>query len=76
MYAFVTSKLDHCNALLYGLPKYLINRLQLIQNTAARIITLNRKSEHITPNYSYSTALAANTLSNHFQNFTASLCVP
>ena len=37
-HAFVTSKLDYCNALLYGLPKYQLQRLQYLQNTAARVV--------------------------------------
>ena len=37
------------NSLLYGLPQNQINRLQRIQNTAARLVTLSRKSCHITP---------------------------
>ena len=28
--AFVSSKLDHCNVLIYGLPKYQLNRLQFV----------------------------------------------
>ena len=31
--AFVSSKLDYCNSLLFGLPRCLINRLQLVHNT-------------------------------------------
>ena len=30
VYSFVTSKSDYCNAPLFGLPKYRINRLQLV----------------------------------------------
>ena len=39
----------NCNAILYGLPKVLLNRLQLVQNRAARIVTFTKKYEHITP---------------------------
>ena len=49
IHAYITSKLDYCNAVLYGLPKCLLNRLQLVQNTAARIVTYTRKYDHITP---------------------------
>ena len=38
VHAFVTSKLDYCNPLLYGLPKYQLQRLQYVQNTAARVV--------------------------------------
>ena len=38
LHAFVTSKLDYCNSLLYGVPKYQILRLQRIQNVAARSV--------------------------------------
>ena len=50
VHAFVSSKLDHCNSLLYGLPNYQIKKLQHFQgDAAARLITLSRKHEHITP---------------------------
>ena len=39
----------HCNSLLYGLSAYKLNRLQLLQNTAARIVTLTRKFDRISP---------------------------
>ena len=42
-HAFVTTNLDYCKSILYGLPKVLLNCLQLVQNTAARIITFTKK---------------------------------
>ena len=38
VHVLVVSRLDHCNALYIGLPKYLLNRLQSILNFAARVI--------------------------------------
>lgn len=49
IHAFVTTNLYYCNAILYGLPKVLLNRLQLVQSRAARIVTFTKKYEHITP---------------------------
>ena len=49
IHSFVTSLLDSCNSLLYGLPDKLIHRLQLIQHRAARLITHTKKHEHIKP---------------------------
>ena len=49
VHAFVSSKLDYCNSLLYGLPKHMISRLQSVQNTAAHIVTVTKKFDHITP---------------------------
>ena len=33
----INSRLDYANALYLGLPKYQITRLQVVQNTAARL---------------------------------------
>ena len=48
MHAFVTTRLDDLNSLLYGMPDYIIKRLQRLLNAAARIITNLRKYDHIT----------------------------
>ncbi len=47
--AFVSSRLDYCNSVLAGLPADQINRLQRIQNCAARLVLKKNKREHITP---------------------------
>ena len=49
IHAFISSKLDFCNSLLYGLSKFSVQKLQLVQNAAARVLTFSHKSEHITP---------------------------
>ena len=45
----MNSRLDYGNALLYGLPASVIQRLQRIQNTAAIVVTRRKKHDHITP---------------------------
>ena len=47
--AFVISRLDSCNSLLYGLPLKDVSKLQRVQNMAARLISLTKKRDHITP---------------------------
>ena len=49
VHAFISSHLDYSNALLYGLPKYQLDRLQKVQNAAARVIFQISKFDHITP---------------------------
>ena len=38
VHAFISSRLDYCNSLLYSLPKKSLDRLQRVQNMAARLI--------------------------------------
>ncbi len=47
--ALVISRLDYCNALLARLPSNTIKPLQMIQNTAARLVFNEPKRAHVTP---------------------------
>ena len=47
--AFVLSKLDYCNSLLSGCPQFLIQKLQKVQNNAARLILKIPRNDHISP---------------------------
>ena len=47
--AIITSRLDYCNALLYGTSIFNIARLQRIQNTAARLIMRSPRGDRATP---------------------------
>ena len=49
VHAFVTSRLDSCNSLLYGLSDRDIRKVQMVQNTAARLVLCVSRREHITP---------------------------
>ncbi len=49
VHALVTSKLDYCNSLVYGLPDILLNKLWNVQKSAARLITMSGKYQHISP---------------------------
>jgi len=49
VHAFVSSRLDYCNCLLYGVNDGLLKKLQVVQNLAARVVTGTGKSDHITP---------------------------
>ena len=45
--AVVSSRLDYCNSLLYGANKTVINKLQKVQNAAARLVSMRRKYESV-----------------------------
>ena len=47
--ALVLPKIDYCNGLLAEVPKYLSNKLQRVQNSAARLIKKVKKRKRITP---------------------------
>ena len=49
IHAFVSSRVGYCNSLLYGLPTYQLNKLQRVQNAAARLIFQESKYSHVRP---------------------------
>ena len=49
MQAFISNRLDYCNALLYSVSDGLMCRLQSVQNAAARLVTGARRRDNITP---------------------------
>ena len=64
MHAFVSSRLDYCNSLLHGSPKYVLQKLQRAQNAAAQLTKLSRKYNHITPHLMDLTGYLLSTASN------------
>lgn len=49
IHSFISSRIDYCNSLLYGVPKCHIDKLQRVQNAAARLVVMQGKFCHITP---------------------------
>ena len=49
VHAFLSSRLDYCNSLLFGVADSLVQRLEAVQNAAARFVSGTRRCEHITP---------------------------
>ena len=49
VHAFISSRLDYCNSLLYGITDQLLQKLQSVQTAAARLVTEARRRDHITP---------------------------
>ena len=47
--AFVLSRFDYCNTLLPGCPKHLLEKLQKVQNSAARLVLKAHKRDHVSP---------------------------
>jgi len=47
--AFIFSRLDYCNAVLYGLPQSTIGPLQRVQNAAARVTLGLSPRDHVRP---------------------------
>ena len=49
IHAFISSRLDFCNALYVGLPMHLLKKMQRIQYAAARILTRTSRRQHMMP---------------------------
>ena len=49
LHAFVTSRVDYCNSLLYGLPASHLNKVQRVLNAAARLVCRAPRYCRITP---------------------------
>ncbi len=49
LHMFITSCLDYCNSLYFGVDWSLLCRVQLVQNAVARLLTGKRQRDHITP---------------------------
>lgn len=47
--SFVISRLDYCNSLFFGISEQKLDKLQKIQNHAARLVKRSSKKESVTP---------------------------
>jgi len=47
--AFISCHLDYCNSVLAGVPDVYFQRLQSVQNAAARLVSGAHRHDHITP---------------------------
>ena len=67
VHAFISSHLDYCNALIFGPPKNQLDRLQKVQNAAAKVIF--QIAKYFTRTYRPTLATC------NFQSSIASLCL-
>ena len=49
VYAAIISHIDYANSLLFGISKHLVDKLQRVQNAAARLILGYKKYDSISP---------------------------
>src|SRR6218665_1382165 len=86
---FVISQVDRCNSLLAGAPKCLLDGLQSVLNSAARLVCNRRKYDHVTPllrdslhwlpvpyriEYKFCLQLYTYSFFNHYMELLPSIC--
>ena len=49
VHALISSRIDYCNSVLFGVSEAVSQRLQSVLNSSARLITNRRRFDHITP---------------------------
>ena len=49
VHCFISSRIDYCNAILYGVSGVVLRRLQTVFNAAARLVVDAGRRQHITP---------------------------
>ena len=49
VHSLISSRVDYCNSIFYGVTDVVVRRLQSVLNAAARLISNKRKFDHITP---------------------------
>ena len=49
VHCFISSRIDYCNAILYGVSGVVLRRLQTVLNAAARLVVDAGRCQHITP---------------------------
>ena len=49
IHAYVTSRIDNVNGLLFGITIQLQTKIPKVQNAAARVVMRTKRHEHITP---------------------------
>ena len=72
VHAFVLTRIDYCNALLVGTTKQQLNRLQMVLNTAARLLLRIPKFGHISSAIIHLTLVAC-ARSPHLQDMLSRL---
>ena len=49
VHALISSRIDYCNSLLFGVSAAVSQRLQSVLNSSARLITCRQRFDHVTP---------------------------